>query len=98
MEHMRKLSRVQTAFVPVREAGPDYLVLERTPGLPPRECCAVLEVSGLNYLLKSEEEQRLINDVFRIILASLTHPLQVLMRVQPFDLARYLSCFQSETS
>jgi hypothetical protein len=82
---------VQASFVPMREMGPNYVTLE-APMLPgKRSYSGVLEVRGVNYLLKSEEEQRLLNDVFRVVLASLSYPLRILIRVQPFALDTYLA-------
>lgn len=85
-----KVGQVQKSFVPVRECGEDSLMLG-TPTRP--EVCAVLEVLGINYTLKSSEEQQLTNDVFRVLLASLSYPLQILLRIQPFALESYLAHF-----
>ena len=86
-----KAGQVQKSFVPVRECREDSLMLG-TPTRP--EVCAVLEIGGINYTLKSPEEQRLANDVFRVLLASLSYPIQVIMRIQPFALESYLAHFQ----
>src|SRR5436190_1235797 len=88
---MAKLGSVQRAFVPVCALGENSLALALSHAPTARDFIGVLEVSGLNYPLKSEAEQRRINDLFQVILASLTHPLQVLMRVMPFDLEGYLA-------
>lgn len=90
----KKIAGVQAFYCPVRELGPNYFSLYVPSAPGERELRGVLEVSGLNYLLKSEEEQRLVNDVFQTVLASLSYPLQVLMRVVPLDLEGYLRTFQ----
>ncbi len=90
---MAKLGSVQRAFVPVRALGDRSLVLALPHAPAAQDLIGVLEVSGLNYPLKSEAEQRQINDLFQVVLASLTYPLQILMRVMPFDLEGYLATF-----
>jgi hypothetical protein len=84
---------VQTSFMPVREIGNGYIALDAPQTLERRTLCGVIEVHGVNYLLKSEEEQRLLNDVFRVTLAGLSYPIQVIMRIQPFNVEHYLSNF-----
>lgn len=88
-----KRGSVQASFIPVREVGADYLALDAPQKPGRRELRAVIEVSGLNYLLKSPEERRQVNDVFQSFLAGLNHPLQIVMRVLPVDLEGYLAYF-----
>lgn len=93
-----KRGSVQASFVPVQEVGADYLALDAPQKPGRRELRAVIEVSGLNYLLKSPEERRQVNDVFQTFLAGLSHPLQILMRVLPVDLEGYLAYFRPPLS
>ena len=88
---MTKLGSVQRAFVPVHALEENALVLAFSHAPTARDLIGILEVSGLNYPLKSEAEQQRINDLFQVVLASLTYSLQVLMRVMPFDLEGYLA-------
>lgn len=89
-----KAASVQAKFVPVREVTEDHVLSLYSATAPgKREYRAVLEVSGLNYALKSEMEQRSINDVFRLFLAGLSHSLQVIVRIFPLDIERHLRQF-----
>jgi hypothetical protein len=90
---MAKFGSVQRAFVPVRALGDRSLILASPHAPTAQDLIGVLEVSGLNYPLKSQAEQRQINDLFQVVLASLTYPLQILMRVMPFGLEGYLATF-----
>ncbi len=94
---MKARGTVQQSYVPVREVGPDYLALYAPETREKRVLCGVIEVSGINYRLKSEAEQRLLNDVFRVLLASLSYPIQIVMRIQPFDTPRYLAHFDGHS-
>lgn len=86
---MAKFGCVQRAFVPVHALEKNALVLAFSHAPAARDLIGILEVSGLNYPLKSEAEQQRINDLFQVVLASLTYPLQVLMCVMPFELEGY---------
>lgn len=59
--------------------------------LPNHEYRAVLEVSPLNFELKSEEEQDAIIDTFESFLNSLPCALQVIVRIRELDMSKYLS-------
>src|SRR5579859_6314481 len=92
--YSRFAASVQAHFVPLREITDEMLCLCRPGRANVREYQAVLEISGLNYALKSEAEQRALNDLFRGFLAGLSHPLQILVRVTPLDLERHLRQFE----
>jgi hypothetical protein len=53
-------------------------------------CRAVLAVGSINFALASEAEQEAVLAGYRGLLNSLRFPLQVLVRVQPTDVERYL--------
>lgn len=53
--------------------------------------CAVVEVSGVHFALRSEAEQEVILAGFRRLLNALSHPVQLLVRVVPADVERYLA-------
>ena len=80
---------VQESVVPI-ETVEENLVCLHTPR---RSYRAILEVSGLNYLLKGEDEQAALSLIFQQILGGLKHPLQILLRTEPFDQERYLQPF-----
>ena len=96
LEYRRRKARhaVQTHYVAAREVRSNVLCLASPSGSQKREYRAILEVSGVNYHLKSEEEQLLINDQFQLFLAGLNHPLQIMIRVLPLNLEPYLKRFQ----
>jgi hypothetical protein len=52
--------------------------------------CAILEVTPLNYMLRSAEEQEAIITSYLGFLSAQTFPLQILVRVLPLDLDPYL--------
>ncbi len=84
---------VQATYVAAREVQDDVLCLASARGPHQREYLAILEVSGVNYHLKSEEEQSLITDLFQLFLTGLSHPIQLLVRVLPLNLEPYLEQF-----
>ena len=84
---------VQERFVATREVQANLLCLACPQGAQKRDYRAVLEVTGINYHLKSEEEQLLITDLFQLFLAGLSHPIQILVRVRPMNLEPYLERF-----
>jgi len=96
LEYRRRKARqaVQTHYVAAREVHSSVLCLASAPGSQKREYRAILEVSGVNYHLKSEEEQLLLNDQFQQFLAGLNYPLQIMIRVLPLNLEPYLKRFQ----
>lgn len=58
--------------------------------LPGKEYRAVLQVSSLNFELRSEEEQDAIIDTYESFLNSVGSPLQVLIRTREIDMDKYL--------
>lgn len=86
---MRKGS-VQQRYVGARETRQDVLCLNSSMGSNGREYRAIIEIPGINFLLKSEREQLLITDIYQHFLASLTHSVQLLIRVLPLNLSPYL--------
>ncbi len=75
-------SRRQINIVGVREG-----VLQ----LPRREYRLVLEVSPVNFELKSEDEQDAIIETYESFLNSLACPLQILVRIRELDMDKYLA-------
>ena len=70
--------------LPLEEIAGD--VLELRSG----DARAVLEAGSVNFALKSEPEQEAILAGYRRFLNGLDYPLQVLVRVAPADIERYL--------
>ncbi|GCE23231.1 VirB4 family type IV secretion system protein [Dictyobacter kobayashii] len=90
-----KKGSVQERFVDVRIIHDDVLALSTsTPGC--YEYATVLQIEGISYDLKSEEEQRLINDLYQAFLSALSYPVQILWRVLPLNLSAYLAQFSRE--
>jgi hypothetical protein len=50
----------------------------------------VIEVTGLNFALLAEEEQRIFFEHYQQLIASLSFPLQICARIKPLDLKAYL--------
>src|ERR1700736_2546389 len=86
----KKKGSVQRRYVGIRDTRQDVLVLHSSAAPNGCEYRAIIEVSGINFLLKGEQEQLIISDLYQHLLASLTHPIQVLMRVLPLDLSPFL--------
>ena len=59
--------------------------------LPGNKYRAVLQVSSLNFELKSEEEQDVLIDTYESFLNSVGSPLQILIRTREIDMDKYLS-------
>ncbi|GAC1391370.1 MAG: hypothetical protein NVSMB46_03640 [Candidatus Saccharimonadales bacterium] len=56
---------------------------------------AILQISSLNFELKSEAEQDAIIDTYQSFLNSLSTPIQILVRIREMDLDKYISDMQS---
>src|SRR5690348_1330648 len=84
----RRLGSVQQGYVAAEAVIGDVLVLAT---LKPahHDYCAVLEVSSLNYALKTVGEQEAILAGYRAFLNGLTFPIQFLVQVRQLDLASY---------
>lgn len=59
--------------------------------LPRSRYRLVMEVSSINFELKSEEEQDILIDTYESFLNSLPCPLQILVRIRELDITNYLS-------
>ncbi len=59
--------------------------------LPGNKYRKVLNVSPVNFELRSEDEQDAIIDTYESFLNSLGHPLQILIRTRELDMDKYLS-------
>lgn len=59
--------------------------------LPNHEYRAVIEVSSLNFELKSEDEQDALIDTYEGFLNSLPCPIQIVIRIRELDMTKYLS-------
>lgn len=64
--------------------------------LPKNKYRLVLEVSSVNFELKSEEEQDILIDTYESFLNSLPCPLQILVRIRELDITNYLSDLDSK--
>lgn len=93
------LRSVQEEFVRAREIESQMLCIASASSPTKRRYLAVLEVDGLNMALKSREEQEAILATFRALVRDLTpqYPLQLLVRLLPFDLAAYGRQFALDT-
>jgi hypothetical protein len=59
--------------------------------LPHNQYRAVLQVSAINFELKSEDEQDAIIDTYESFLNSVGSPLQILIRTREIDMDKYLA-------
>ena len=66
--------------------------------LPNHEYRAVLDVSAVNFELKSEAEQDALIATYQSFLNSLPTNLQILVRVRELDMDKYLSDFEERSS
>lgn len=66
--------------------------------LPRNQYRVVLEVSSVNFELKSEEEQDALIDTYESFLNSLPCPLQVIIRIRELDMSKYLADLQTRLS
>lgn len=90
-----RIGSVQQTFCPIESIKHEAMCLQGATG---REWLAILEVQGINYRLRDEEEQYQLNEQFQQVLVALTHPLQILLRIVPMDVERYLTFFTPEAS
>lgn len=63
--------------------------------LPNNQYRVALEVSSLNFELKSEDEQDALIDTYESFLNSLPCPLQIIVRIRELDMSKYLSDLQA---
>ena len=63
--------------------------------LPNNQYRVVLQISSINFELKSEAEQDALIDTYQSFLNSLATPLQIMVRIREMDMDRYISDFQA---
>lgn len=66
--------------------------------LPQHKYRAILEISSVNFELKSEAEQDTLIDTYQSFLNSLTTPIQIVIRVREMDMDRYLDEFNTRVN
>lgn len=59
---------------------------------------AVIQAQSVNFALKSEEEQEAVMAGYRSFLNSLSHPVQMLVRILPTNVEPYLAGFRSNVT
>lgn len=63
--------------------------------LPRNQYRAVLQISSINFELKSEAEQDALIDTYQSFLNSLATPLQIVVRIREMDMDKYLADFNA---
>src|SRR6478672_5456 len=91
----RFLASVQQHYVAAREIVGEVLCLAAPLSPTRRTYRVVLEVSSLNFLLKSEEEQEALVERYRSLLKALTFPVQIVIRNGRLDLRPYVGRLQA---
>ena len=86
---MRTQKGKTTDFIAVREIEGNTLCLQAEKRQE-REYRAVIEATPVNFSLMSESEQETVLEGFRVLLARLSFPLMIHVRVQPYDVQTYL--------
>lgn len=66
--------------------------------LPGSQYRVALEVSSVNFELKSEDEQDALIETYQSFLNSLSYPMQILIRIRELDLDKYLDEFKSSVA
>lgn len=66
--------------------------------LPANQYRVVLQVSSINFELKSEAEQDAMISNYQSFLNSLTCPLQIIVRIREMDMDKYIGDFQNKMS
>src|SRR5258707_13131825 len=87
----KRLASVQRHFVHAREVMNEVLCLYAPLSPTKRTYCTVLEISPMNFLLKSSEEQDALVQRYQSVLKSLSFPIQIIVRNQRLDLRPYLA-------
>lgn len=82
-----KRGSIQETFLPLREVSGPYLRFEQA-GRQQYRC--LLEVTGMHFGLLTPEQQQELFEAYLQLVRSLSFPWQLLIRVQPLDLAAYL--------
>ncbi|HEU5383608.1 MAG TPA: ATP-binding protein [Ktedonobacteraceae bacterium] len=78
-----------TDFIAAREIEGNTLCLQAGKK-DERDYRAVIETTPVNFSLMSESEQETVLESFRVLLARLSFPLMIHVRVEPYDLETYL--------
>src|SRR5579883_911420 len=87
----RKLGSVQRSFVGASAVSKAVLCIAAPGG--GMEYVAVLQIEGISYSLKSEEERLVLSDLYQAFLCGLSFPVQVILRSLPLKLEDYLAHF-----
>ena len=82
---------IQTAYIPLKSVDESVLCLTDRQQPETISYRAILEVTGLNFALLTEQEQRQIFEEYQQLIASITFPIVTHIRIQPLDLAAYLA-------
>ena len=64
--------------------------------LPGNKYRAVLELSSINFELKSEAEQDALIETYQSFLNSLSTPLQIIVRIRELDMDKYINDFRAK--
>ncbi len=66
--------------------------------LPGKQYRVALQVSSVNFELKSEDEQDALIETYQSFLNSLSYPMQILVRIRELDLDKYLEEFKESVA
>jgi hypothetical protein len=66
--------------------------------LPGNQYRVALQVSSVNFELKSEDEQDALIETYQSFLNSLSYPMQILVRIRELDLDKYLEEFKESVA
>lgn len=89
----RKVGSVQQSFVGARAVSNDVLCLAAPDG--DMEYAAVIQIEGLCYALKGEDERQQLSDFYQALLCGLAFPIQIVLRSLPLQFDDYLQPFQA---
>lgn len=82
----------------VQEMLPLEEIVEGVLCLRGGEYRAVIQAQSINFALKSEEEQEAVMAAYRSFLNSLSHPVQMLVRILPTNVEPYLAGFRTNVT
>jgi len=82
----------------VQEMLPLEEIVEGVLCLRGGEYRAVIQAQSVNFALKSEEEQEAVMAAYRSFLNSLSHPVQMLVRILPTNVEPYLAGFRTNVT
>jgi hypothetical protein len=89
----RKVGSVQQSFVGARAVSSDILCLAAPGG--GMEYAAIIQIEGLCYALKGEDERAQLSDLYQALLCGLAFPIQIVLRSLPLQFDDYLQPFQT---